>query len=98
MQIETLVQQKQKDSIVVVKTEFKLYWFALVLLLLHLCVAGMTLQGEEYAFVTYFIVTEPIDEVDIVLNYLCLRLATEDKIDPTLNFNPTSSAITDIGE
>lgn len=56
-----------------VEGEEKAYLFVNVLLLFQLDIAEVTLQGEEYAFVPYFDVTDPIEEVEFVLNYHCLR-------------------------
>lgn len=53
-------------------------------LLFRLDIAGVTLQGEVYAFVRYFKVTEPIDEIDTALNCLYLRRTTEDDMSHTL--------------
>lgn len=41
---------------------------------------------------------EPIDQVDFALSFYCLRWAAGDETDHTLTFNPSSSAIVDVGE
>lgn len=74
------------------------YWFAHALLLFHLNITGMTLQEEEYAFVQYFNVTEPIDVVDSVFKCLSMMWETKYEMGHNLNFKPTSSSFVYIRE
>lgn len=60
----------EKNCNVLVEGDNKSYCFAHVLLLFHLTIAGLTSQGEKYAFAHHFDVLELIDEVDIVINCL----------------------------
>ena len=61
------------------------YWFAQIIALFRITSATSTVQNDtfsqEYAFVKFFMCTPPKDEIDNILNCVCLRWETEDGID-----------------
>ena len=60
------------------------FWFAKVQLLLHVTCENTNFR-KELAFLKYFICSAPVDEVDKILNCICLRWETEDGIDHSLS-------------
>lgn len=63
------------------------YSFAQIVFLFQLIVPGGNAWTENYASVQRFDVTEPVDEVDLVINFVCLQLATKDGTDASTSFN-----------
>lgn len=74
------------------------YWFPQVLLLFHLNVAGVLTEVRDYAFVQCIDTTISIDEIDNILNCLCLQWGTENEIDHSLIFDASQSDIIESGE
>lgn len=85
-------------SVVLVEREERVYWFAHVFLLFHLHVFGAPGSQEGYAMVLLFVVTSLGDEVDTILNCLCLRWATKDEADHDVQLSSTLSDIVDTWE
>lgn len=79
--------QYKKQSFVVLKGEEqdeKVLWVAKVLLLFRLCATRVG-NIQEFAYVQYMEVTDAITGADRALDCLCLRWATADEVDRTLN-------------
>lgn len=94
-----LVQPKRK------KTEFctcwrgdEAYWLTQLLLSFYFNVARVCTQVNEYTFVQCFYPTNPIDEVDNILKYLCLRWANKVEIGYKINFDANQSDVIESGE
>jgi len=82
--------KKDMFSVVLIKSDVGTYWFGRVLVLFHLR-HGDSLQ-EECAFVQYFDITPPMDEVDKSLRCICLRWSTDDGKDHSLR-DPSTATI-----
>lgn len=76
----------------------KAFWFAQVLVLYHLNTVTYHEMSREFAFLRYIETILLIDTVDRALSCLCLRLATGDKCDPTVNRNLRADNTIDVGE
>ena len=79
--------QYKKQSFVVLKGEEEgeqVSWVAKVLLLFRLSATGLG-DIQEFAYVQYMEVTDAITGVDRALDCVCLRWATADEVDRTLN-------------
>ena len=79
--------QYRKQSFVVLKGEEegeKVLWVAKVLLLFKLSATGHG-DIQEFAYVQYMEVTDAVTGVDRALDCVCLRWATADEVDRTLN-------------
>lgn len=77
--------KKKRHSFVLIKggdADSPVYYIAKVLLLFRMNISNI-MTNKEMAFVQYMEFTPPIDNVDDILNCLCLRWSTSDEIDYT---------------
>lgn len=88
----------ERFSVVLVESDGGDFWFSRVMLLFHLRTRSKTEMSGEFALIQYFEITSPIDSVDRVLRCLCLRWATDDEVDLTVNENLSSADIIEVGE
>lgn len=88
----------KRFSVVLVSAEDVVYWFEQGLFLFKLNVPDDNAWTEVYTFVQHFDITIPIDEIDNVLNCVCLRWATRDEFGYTINFKSSSQNKVEIGE
>lgn len=72
------------------------FWFAKVLVLFRLTVESGT-YDEDLAFVQYYVPTPPRDEIDNILDCICLRWETEDGEDHSSD-KVADSSIIEAGE
>jgi hypothetical protein len=87
--------QAKKQSFVAIKglekDDLDVYWIGQVLLLFHLNEYGQR-QPKQYAFVQFMEVTRCLSKVDEELGCVCLRWATADNVDHTINASTHISA------
>jgi len=79
--------QYKKQSFVVMRGNDeggRVLWVGKILLLFRLSYTGSS-ETEEFAYVQYMEVSKPISGVDRALGCVCLRRATEDELDRTLD-------------
>lgn len=88
----------KRFSVTLVEGEENAFWFAQVQLLFHLNTRTNDRMSGEFAFVRYFEITPPIDNVDRVLNCLCLRWATGDECDRTITPDLQADDTMKVGE
>lgn len=48
--------------------------------------SGGNALANDYDFVLYFDITEPVDKVDLPFNCLCVRWATEQEVNHSTGF------------
>ena len=79
---------RRKQSFVVIKglegDDLDVFWVGQVILLFHLHDRAGTVK-EELAFVQFMEVTQPLSSADKALKCVCLRWATDDNVDYTLD-------------
>lgn len=77
----------KRGTIVLIVIEKRARWFFSIHFLFHLHVQKTNRSPGTFAFRNFFNVTFPIDKVDEILNRLCLRWATENKLEQSAYFN-----------
>lgn len=65
----------------------KAFWFSQVLPLLHFITRANNEVSREFAFVRYFEITQCIDNVNRVLNCICLQWAAGEQCNNTVSRN-----------
>lgn len=83
--------------VILVQGEISLYLFAQSLLLFHVNLHRQNSEEEKFALPQYFEVTSTDDEIYEELNCVCLRLATDNGLDYSKNFNVADSKTIEAG-
>lgn len=79
---------KEKNlSVLPVEDENQTYCFAILINLFYLNICHTALRGGKNTFVQYFYVTRPIGEVDNPLNCVCLKSATKNEMDHSVDLS-----------
>ena len=55
-------------------------------------------ENREFAFIQYMQCTPPLDEIDLTLNCICLRWATVDEVDRTVETELSHSKVSSMEE
>lgn len=84
-------EKVRRLSVAMVEGEEGVYWFAQILLLFYLNVAGTFGSDVNFDYAQYFDVTSPVDEADKILNCICVWWATEDDVGHSIQFHHTMS-------
>lgn len=74
------------------------YWFSQVLIVIHVSVHSAVHDAQEFDFVQYFELKPQEDKIDRILNCIFPRLAADDYVDQSINFNFSPSDTIEAGE
>lgn len=85
-------------SVIMVKGERSVFWFAQVLFLFHFNTRTKDRMLREVAFVRYFQITFSIDNVYHVLIGLCLKWETDDDANHSVSQSVSGPGVIEAGE
>lgn len=85
-------------SIELVEGDKQQYYFAEILLLLHIGTTEVKDNQQEFFFVDYYEITAPLDKIDEVLICICLKRATDNETDHSSHFDSSQCDRIEVGE